>query len=77
MVVKIEDENLPVYGDHIYENSGKMNLFHKLVAKLIKEGYKILVFAFFKGLLDIIEDYCEYKKIKYPRFDGYYINVDR
>ena len=50
----VEDESLPVYGDHIYESCGKMNVFHKLVTKLIEEGHKILVFSFYKKILDII-----------------------
>jgi SWI/SNF-related matrix-associated actin-dependent regulator of chromatin subfamily A member 5 len=53
-----EDDSLPVYGEHIYENSGKMSVFHKLVTKLINEEHKILAFTFHKNLLDIIEDYC-------------------
>jgi superfamily II DNA/RNA helicase len=57
-------------GDHIVENSGKMVLLDKLLAKLKKEGHKVLLFSQMTRMLDILQDYLHYKGYAYERLDG-------
>jgi SWI/SNF-related matrix-associated actin-dependent regulator of chromatin subfamily A member 5 len=44
-----------VDGPHIWENSGKMQLLHKLLAKLQKNDSKVLIFSQMTRMLDILE----------------------
>ncbi|GBG24435.1 Chromodomain-helicase-DNA-binding protein, putative [Hondaea fermentalgiana] len=57
---------------HMINASGKMVLLDKLLAKLRKEGRKVLIFSQFKMMLDIISDYCAHPRRAYPveRIDG-------
>lgn len=50
----------PPYNDgpHLWENSGKMMLLHKLLAKLKEKGSRVLIFCQMTRVLDILEDYC-------------------
>mmetsp|Transcript_4717 Transcript_4717/g.8359 ORF Transcript_4717/g.8359 Transcript_4717/m.8359 type:complete len:1668 (+) Transcript_4717:195-5198(+) len=58
--------------DDVIQASGKMVLLDKLLAKLRKEGHKVLIFSQFKMMLDIIQDYCTHPARQYPveRIDG-------
>lgn len=57
----IEDPKAPPLGEHLIEHSGKMKLLDKLLAKLLKEKHKILIFSQFITLIKILEDYCTFK----------------
>eukprot|EP00775_Hariotina_reticulata_P010968 gene10968-11123_t len=59
-----------VTGDHLIENSGKMVLLDKLLARLQERGSRVLVFSQMTRVLDILEDYCLYKQYGYCRIDG-------
>lgn len=59
-----------VDGPHLWENSGKMQLLHKLLPKLKERGSRILVFSQMTRLLDILEDYCRLVGHEYCRIDG-------
>jgi SNF2 family DNA or RNA helicase len=50
--------------------SGKMMLLDKLLAKLFADGHRVLIFSQFRIMLDIIEDYLQYRKYSYERVDG-------
>lgn len=41
--------------------------------KLKEQGHRVLIFSQFKGMLDMLENYCVYKHWQYERIDG---NVD-
>lgn len=41
--------------------SGKMVLIDKLLPKLKKEGHKVLIFSQMVKMIDLIEEYCEYR----------------
>lgn len=47
-------------------------IFDKLITRLLSEGHKVLVFSFFKNMLDIMEDYFRMKVVEYTRLDGEY-----
>ena len=43
----------------------------RLLAKIYKEGgHKVLLFSQMTSLLDILEDYCIFRKYPYCRIDG-------
>jgi SWI/SNF-related matrix-associated actin-dependent regulator of chromatin subfamily A member 5 len=44
-------------GPHIWENSGKMMLLHKLLIKLKARDSRVLIFSQMTRVLDILEDY--------------------
>jgi SWI/SNF-related matrix-associated actin-dependent regulator of chromatin subfamily A member 5 len=61
----------PYYdGPHLWENCGKMIMLDKLLPRLKKEGSRVLVFCQMTRMLDILEDYCRFKRMKYCRIDG-------
>ena len=45
-------------GPHLWKNSGKMIVLHKLLTKLKKQNSRVLIFSQMKRMLDIIHDYC-------------------
>jgi SWI/SNF-related matrix-associated actin-dependent regulator of chromatin subfamily A member 5 len=65
----VEDENLPIYGDHLVENSGKLVVLDKLLKKLYS-NHRVLIFSQMTSMLNILEDYCLFMKFKYCRIDG-------
>jgi SNF2 family DNA or RNA helicase len=52
------------------EASGKLVLLDKLLPKLYSEGHRVLIFSQMKKVLDILEEYVEYKKYEFERLDG-------
>jgi len=58
------------FGPHIYENSGKMQLLHKLLPKLRAQGSRVLIFSQMTRMLNIIEDYLRIRGTLYCRIDG-------
>jgi SWI/SNF-related matrix-associated actin-dependent regulator of chromatin subfamily A member 5 len=57
-------------GPHLWENSGKMQLLHKLLPKLKAVGSRVLIFCQMTRVLDILEDYCRFIGHSYCRIDG-------
>ena len=57
-------------GPHLWENSGKMMLLHKLLKKLKTKGSRVLIFTQMTRVLDIMEDYLRLMKYEYCRIDG-------
>jgi len=57
-------------GPHIWENSGKMMLLHKLLPKLKEKGSRVLIFSQMTRALDILEDYFRLVGHAYCRIDG-------
>ncbi|CAL4075902.1 unnamed protein product, partial [Meganyctiphanes norvegica] len=55
---------------HLVENSGKMVLLDKLLSKLNSAGNRVLIFSLMTRTLDILEDYCIWRKYTYCRIDG-------
>jgi len=43
------------------ESSGKLQLLDKLMMKLKEQGHRVLIFSQFKGMLDMLQNYCVYK----------------
>ena len=65
-----EDGPPYVDGPHLWENSGKMQLLHKLLPKLQAKGSRVLIFCQMTRVLDILEDYFRLVGFQYCRIDG-------
>lgn len=63
--------------EHLVYNSGKMAILDKLLARLQKQGSRVLIFSQMSRLLDILEDYCVFRSYKYCRIDGSTAHEDR
>ncbi|XP_017278857.1 chromodomain-helicase-DNA-binding protein 1-like isoform X2 [Kryptolebias marmoratus] len=57
-------------GEHLIEASGKLSLLDSLLAFLHKGGHRILLFSQMTRMLDILQDYMEYRGYSYERLDG-------
>lgn len=54
----------------LIESSGKLQLLDKMLVKLKEQGHRVLIYTQFQHMLDLLEDYCTYKKWLYERIDG-------
>ncbi|KAK6927610.1 SNF2, N-terminal, partial [Dillenia turbinata] len=54
----------------LVESSGKMQLLDKMMVRLKEQGHRVLIYSQFQHMLDLLEDYCSYKKWQYERIDG-------
>ncbi|XP_078265719.1 chromodomain-helicase-DNA-binding protein 1-like isoform X2 [Rhinoraja longicauda] len=57
-------------GDHLVEASGKLHLLDTLLAFLHPRGHRVLLFSQMTRMLDILQDYMEYRGYSYERMDG-------
>ncbi|XP_048331491.2 CHD3-type chromatin-remodeling factor PICKLE isoform X2 [Ziziphus jujuba] len=64
----IEDANESY--KQLLETSGKLQLLDKMMVKLKEQGHRVLIYSQFQHMLDLLEDYCTYKKWQYERIDG-------
>lgn len=58
------------HGDHLITTSGKMMALDELLKHLKLNGSRVLVFSQFVDMLDILEDYLDWRKYQYRRLDG-------
>lgn len=65
-----EPEGADEFGEHIITSSGKMMFLDKLLKKMFQEKNQCLIFSGFTSMLDILEDYCIFRKYNYCRLDG-------
>lgn len=63
--------------EHLVYNSGKMVILDKLLARMQKQGSRVLIFSQMSRVLDILEDYCVFRDYKYCRIDGTTAHEDR
>ncbi|KAM5564718.1 CHD3-type chromatin-remodeling factor PICKLE [Rosa sericea] len=54
----------------LLESSGKLQVLDKMLVKLKQQGHRVLIYSQFQHMLDLLEDYCTYKKWQYERIDG-------
>ena len=64
-------------GEHLIENSGKMQALDALLLKLKAAGSRVLIFSQMTRMLDIIQDYCVYRNYTFCRIDGQTVGSDR
>ncbi|XP_034267055.1 chromodomain-helicase-DNA-binding protein 1-like isoform X1 [Pantherophis guttatus] len=69
LFIGIEPEPF-VIGDHLIEASGKLNLLDKLLSFLYDGKHRVLLFSQLTQMLDILQDYMDYRGYSYERLDG-------
>jgi len=57
-------------GEHLMTNSGKMIFLEKLLQKCMAQGEQAILFSGFTMMLSIIEDYLNFRGIRYCHLDG-------
>ncbi|KAK4684402.1 hypothetical protein P7C73_g5775, partial [Tremellales sp. Uapishka_1] len=63
--------------EHIIDNAGKMLILDKLLKSMKAKGSRVLIFSQMSRVLDILEDYCQFREFKYCRIDGGTAHEDR
>ncbi|KAK9469409.1 SNF2 family N-terminal domain-containing protein [Lipomyces arxii] len=63
--------------EHLVDNAGKMIMLDKLLKRLKAQGSRVLIFSQMSRLLDILEDYCQFREYEYSRIDGSTAHEDR
>ena len=76
MFAGVEPEPFEV-GEHLVTTSGKMVVLDCLLRQLIESGHRVLIFSQFTGMLDILQDYLDWKDIRHARLDGSVRGEDR
>lgn len=66
----VEDRSLDPFGDHVVKNCGKLALLDRLLPRLKEGGHRVLIFSQMTRVLDILEDYCTMRQLKFCRIDG-------
>jgi chromodomain-helicase-DNA-binding protein 7 len=56
--------------ESLIRSSGKMILLDKLLAKLRADGHRVLIFSQMTRMLDILDDYLQYRGLPFQRVDG-------
>ena len=66
------DDEVPLdfVEDVMIRSAGKMILLDKLLAKLKRDGHRVLIFSQMTRMLDILQDYMVYRNYRYERLDG-------
>lgn len=62
---------------HLVDNAAKMAVLDKLLARLKANGSRVLLFSQMSRMLDILEDYCQWRGFEYCRIDGQTAHEDR
>ncbi|XP_051987148.1 chromodomain-helicase-DNA-binding protein 1-like [Xyrauchen texanus] len=57
-------------GEHLVEASGKLTLLKTMLTYLQEGGHRVLLFSQMTRMLDILQDYLEYRGYSYERLDG-------
>ncbi|CAH1442278.1 unnamed protein product [Lactuca virosa] len=70
MLEGVEPEDTNEFYKQLLESSGKLQLLDKMMVKLKEQGHRVLIYTQFQHMLDLLEDYCNYKKWLYERIDG-------
>jgi len=47
--------------EHLIDNAGKMVILDKLLKSMKAKGSRILIFSQMSRVLDILEDYCQFR----------------
>ncbi|KAF9259046.1 hypothetical protein L218DRAFT_908811 [Marasmius fiardii PR-910] len=57
-------------GEHVVASSSKLIVIDKILAEVLPKGEKVLIFAQWYRMLDVLEDMLHLRGIKYARLDG-------
>ncbi|KAI3637152.1 hypothetical protein MIR68_004858 [Amoeboaphelidium protococcarum] len=64
-------------GVHLVETSGKLLALDSLLDRLKLNGHRVLIFCQMTSMLDILQDYMDYRQYEYERLDGSIRGQDR
>ena len=64
-------------GPDMVDICGKLQVLDQMIVKLVADGHKTLIFSQMTKMLDILGDYCSFKKYKFCRLDGSMNFIDR
>ncbi|CAJ0964730.1 unnamed protein product [Ranitomeya imitator] len=56
--------------EDLIKSSGKFLVLDRMLPEMKKRGHKVLIFSQMTSMLDILMDYCYYRKFKFCRLDG-------
>ncbi|VFQ60712.1 unnamed protein product [Cuscuta campestris] len=70
MLEGVEPEDNKEFNKKLLESSGKLQLLDKMMVKLKEQGHRVLVYSQFQHMLDLLEDYCNFRDWQYERIDG-------
>jgi ATP-dependent helicase STH1/SNF2 len=56
--------------NNVFKVSGKFELLDRMIPKLLRTGHKILIFSQMTQLMDILQMFFDFRKIKHLRLDG-------
>nr|XP_016476517.1 PREDICTED: CHD3-type chromatin-remodeling factor PICKLE [Nicotiana tabacum] len=70
MLEGVEPEDNNEFTKQLLESSGKLQLLDKMMVRLKEQGHRVLIYSQFQHMLDLLEDYCNYRKWQYERIDG-------
>ncbi|CAH9086176.1 unnamed protein product [Cuscuta europaea] len=70
MLEGVEPEDNKEFTKQLLESSGKLQLLDKMMVKLKEQGHRVLVYSQFQHMLDLLEDYCNFRNWQYERIDG-------
>lgn len=56
--------------EDVIRSSGKFELLDRMLYKLFRSGHRVLLFSQMTQVLDLLEDYCNYREYKHTRLDG-------
>ncbi|KAF8636103.1 hypothetical protein AX17_003808 [Amanita inopinata Kibby_2008] len=59
-----------VLGEHLVAASSKLIVIDKLLANIIPQGERVLIFSQWTKMLDLLEDFLALRSIPYARLDG-------
>lgn len=66
----VEPEGADEFGEHLIQASGKLILIDKLLQRNAAAKEQTLIFSCFTQTLNILEDFCCMRGLKYCRLDG-------
>lgn len=59
-----------IHGKDLYRSAGKFELLDRILPKMFKTNHRVLLFCQMTTCIDILEDFCRLKSLKYLRLDG-------
>jgi SWI/SNF-related matrix-associated actin-dependent regulator of chromatin subfamily A member 5 len=63
--------------EDIVDGSGKLRMLDRILPRLRSDGHRVLIFSQFTSMLDILEEYMDFRKYPYARLDGETNRVQR
>jgi SWI/SNF-related matrix-associated actin-dependent regulator of chromatin subfamily A member 5 len=69
-LIEDADPNPGVTSKTIIEASGKMQILDRLLHTLKQSNHRVVIFSQFTTVLDILEDYLNWRDYSYCRLDG-------